>query len=609
MARRQRLHHREVMSMSSLSLIHGVVMARDEWPLLELAITHALLQHVDRVWVLDHASTDGTAAGLRRLCDLWGNRITVVRLETTPYLQEAATSLLLEVVNPGPDDWVYVFDADEFAITPAATSLRDILNRATPEHGVVRYQVDNWVASQGFDDTDFEQYPGLIYRAVPNLFLELGPEVTSDEIQHGTISFFDVPFASKVIVRGGSSGWLAAGSHALKPCSMVREMALSPDQFRVAHFPLLSRKRLALKVRQGRDLIAQGFHRLHGWQSQMLARFDTSGLLDDFWSRHSVGHADDLDHGGSPLVVRDDTFSQAIGPTLALLRRNQRPAEWVFPRADADTTLLLSAALRAMQKLQALAETLAGQQRFATGACAAARAERDAIAAERDALMTSCTVPSGTSAPALRVATESFEQSRTSRIGCSRKVFGIGWAKTGTKTLGACFEILGLSHQGPDLSIVKDLPAGDLSRIMSLASEKQAFEDWPWLLLYRELDEAFPGSLFVLTNRSPERWLRSYRTMLASQGVPSSEMNELRSILYGFAFPDVSDSQLLERFNRHNHEVRSYFRGRADDLLVVDWEAGCGWRELCAFLGMAIPERPFPWVNRGHQEVTVGVHA
>ncbi len=585
--------------MGSRFSIHGVVMARDEWPLLELSITHALLHHVDRVWVIDHGSVDGTAEGLRRLGMVWGSRLTSIRLDGMPFLQEAITSMLLEVVNPRPEDWVYMFDADECAITSTSASLRDILTNVEPEHGSVRYQVDNWVAPKGFNDTDFGQYEGLQYRAVPNLFLELGSELTSDEIQHGTISFFDVPFPTKVIFRGGMSGWLAAGSHAIKSFLPVHEVSVSPDQFRVAHFPLLSRTRLRLKTRQGRDLIAQGFPPLHGWQSQMLARMESSGLLDEFWLRHSMGPDADVVHSGRPVIVRDDAFSRAIAPTLALLRENCRTTEWVYPRADAGATLIVSAALRAIRKLQASAETLAEQHRFLAGQCAAALADRDAMVQSRGAL-------AEMSEPASLTAYEPIEQSSTSPHTSARKIFGIGWAKTGTTTLGTCFEILGLSYQGPDLSLIRDLRDADLTRIINLARQKQAFADWPWPILFKELDEAFPGSLFVLTTRSPQRWLRSYRNMLASQGVASSDMNEVRSILYGLTFPNVSDAQLLERVQRHNAAVRRYFSARADDLLVVDWETGSGWRELCGFLGMDIPRRPFPWANQGRYEVHVG---
>lgn len=180
------------------------------------------------------------------------------------------------------------------------------------------------------------------------------------------------------------------------------------------------------------------------------------------------------------------------------------------------------------------------------------------------------------------------------------KIFGIGWARTGTTTLGTCFQILGYNHQSQDLSLVPDLGRGDLSRIMALAAKKETFEDWPWIILYQQLDEAFPGSRFVLTRRKTEAWLRSYTNLLATQGAASAELTEARRILYGLPFPNVTEAQLIERYERHNAEVEQHFRARPGDLLAVDWEAGSGWAELCAFLGRPVPAKPFPHANKGY---------
>ena len=179
------------------------------------------------------------------------------------------------------------------------------------------------------------------------------------------------------------------------------------------------------------------------------------------------------------------------------------------------------------------------------------------------------------------------------------KVFGIGWAKTGTTTLGSCFKVLGFDHQSQDLDLVTDIGKGNLSRIMELVETKETFEDWPWILLYKELDNAFSDSRFVLTKRQPEKWIRSYQNMLANQAEASEELNEIRRILYGLPFPDVSESQLMARYKNHNAEVESYFRNRPQDLLIVNWEEGDGWKELCEFLGKSIPNEPFPHANQG----------
>jgi hypothetical protein len=179
------------------------------------------------------------------------------------------------------------------------------------------------------------------------------------------------------------------------------------------------------------------------------------------------------------------------------------------------------------------------------------------------------------------------------------KVFGIGWAKTGTTTLGKCFQILGFDHQSQRLDLVSDLKDNDLSRIKSIAAQKESFEDWPWIILFKELDELFHGSKFVLTTRDEERWLKSYRNMLESQENASEELNEVRRILYDLPFPNVTDKELLERYRSHNREVVKYFSDRPDTLLVVNWEEGDGWDELCNFLGLSVPAGPFPHANKG----------
>jgi hypothetical protein len=179
------------------------------------------------------------------------------------------------------------------------------------------------------------------------------------------------------------------------------------------------------------------------------------------------------------------------------------------------------------------------------------------------------------------------------------KVFGIGWAKTGTTTLGACLEALGFTHVGQRLDLVPHLESGDLAAILAVAATGDAFDDWPWILLYRELDRAFPGSRFVLTRREPDRWLASYRNMLRQPGQTTDALAHVRRVLYGLPFPDVGDDALVNRYLRHNDAVVTYFRGRPERLLVVDWEQGDGWPELCRFVARPVPPLPFPHANAG----------
>jgi hypothetical protein len=183
------------------------------------------------------------------------------------------------------------------------------------------------------------------------------------------------------------------------------------------------------------------------------------------------------------------------------------------------------------------------------------------------------------------------------------KVFGIGFHKTGTTSLGIALEHFGyrVCHGAVPLRaafghrlMMHMLHDNHLDPIMRLAAPFDAFEDNPWFLLYRDLDRRFPGSKFILTIRDESRWVQS-----ALRYFGESE-SDLRVWIYGVGSPVGHEQRWLERYQRHNGDVKDYFRLRPSDLLVVDWERGDGWTELAAFLGCRapMPSLPFPRVTK-----------
>lgn len=191
------------------------------------------------------------------------------------------------------------------------------------------------------------------------------------------------------------------------------------------------------------------------------------------------------------------------------------------------------------------------------------------------------------------------------------KVFGIGLYKTGTKTLGKCFETLGLTPRtsnnrelrewlgkrerksmipgkrsyDPRAGVVYEPAAVQAS--IDFARDFVAFEDGPWYMLFRQLDQAFPGSRFILTTRTDSHthavsdWYQNVKTGHVQGSPPAEYLVDMAT-----------------RYEAHNAAVLDYFEGR-DDLLEVCWERGDGWAELCGFLDLPVPDRPFPHVNRG----------
>jgi len=173
------------------------------------------------------------------------------------------------------------------------------------------------------------------------------------------------------------------------------------------------------------------------------------------------------------------------------------------------------------------------------------------------------------------------------------RVFCIGWHKTGTSTLGLALIELGYSVVGCRLDMVHPLRRGNLESALETAGQFDAVQDVPWAALFRELDERYPGSRFILTEREESSWLRSASRHFADIYVPLHEW------LYGEGVLQGSETLYLERYRRHNQEIREYFSGRESDLLIMDLQNGDGWQQLCDFLGDDIPRRPFPHANKG----------
>jgi len=179
-----------------------------------------------------------------------------------------------------------------------------------------------------------------------------------------------------------------------------------------------------------------------------------------------------------------------------------------------------------------------------------------------------------------------------------RKVFGIGLNKTGTTTLGSCLKALGYKHTSYNIEMLRMFRAGRLDVIHSHCCNYDSFEDWPYPLLYRELDQWFPESRFILTSReSAAIWLTSLEQH--SLRVDPDRGCETREIVYGTPYPQLERMSLLSMYRDHLERVRDYFKDRPEKLLEVCWEKGSGWQQLCSFLECDVPRHiDFPHANR-----------
>jgi hypothetical protein len=135
---------------------------------------------------------------------------------------------------------------------------------------------------------------------------------------------------------------------------------------------------------------------------------------------------------------------------------------------------------------------------------------------------------------------------------------------------------------------------GDIDGLMQWIEEYDSFEDWPWPLLYREIDNRYPGAKFLLTRRrDSDAWFRSLCRHARRTGP-----TEIRKHVYGYEMPHGHRDEHVRIYEDHLRSVRSYFSNRPGDLLEVCWEEGDGWAELSAFLGLEEPAISFPHENR-----------
>jgi hypothetical protein len=171
------------------------------------------------------------------------------------------------------------------------------------------------------------------------------------------------------------------------------------------------------------------------------------------------------------------------------------------------------------------------------------------------------------------------------------KVFGLGFHKTGTTSLKTALETLGYRVTGPNFRDHEDIAETVLIKALAIARHFNAFQDNPWTILYREMDQAFPGSKFILTIRDEADW---YASALRHFGHHTTPM---RRFIYGAGSPLDNEAIYRARYRAHNAAVLQYFAARPADLLVMDVTRGDGWDLLCPFLGLDTPGCPFPHKN------------
>lgn len=176
-----------------------------------------------------------------------------------------------------------------------------------------------------------------------------------------------------------------------------------------------------------------------------------------------------------------------------------------------------------------------------------------------------------------------------------RKVFVIGFHKTGTSTLGKALQILGYTVCGSlkeayDYDLNKDVKSYILEKAKPLLSTYDSFQDTPWFLIYKELYQLYPDAYFILTKRSEERWIKSVQKHFGTHQF------KFHDYIYGTTDTINDENIYLKRYQNHNLEVELFFEGKSN-FLIFDIE-NSSWETLVSFLGVPKPFVSFPHANK-----------
>ena len=179
------------------------------------------------------------------------------------------------------------------------------------------------------------------------------------------------------------------------------------------------------------------------------------------------------------------------------------------------------------------------------------------------------------------------------------KVFCIGFHKTGTKSLATALRGFGYRVTGPNGFRLKDISLRYVRICRRYSSQYDVFQDNPWPLTYREMNEMWPDAKFILTLRDPDAWLHSVKRHFGNHSTP------MRELVYGRGSPVGNEAVYLDRFHQHETEVKAFFADKANRFLTLRITEGEGYEKLCPFLEEPIPDGPFPQINKANSKGTL----
>jgi hypothetical protein len=190
------------------------------------------------------------------------------------------------------------------------------------------------------------------------------------------------------------------------------------------------------------------------------------------------------------------------------------------------------------------------------------------------------------------------------------EVIGTGLGRTGTKSMHSALNRLGFGpchHMIEVITRPETWPTwiaaakGDRNWDRIFAGYR-SMVDWPGVQYWRELIDYYPDAKVLHTTRDAESWFESTQKSIFSplslerlkQGGQAGPVAEFFDAALGDVRDHLNDRDfLIDYFHRHEAEVKAAVP--PERLLI--FPVGSGWKPLCDWLGVEVPNEPFPSEN------------
>jgi hypothetical protein len=192
-------------------------------------------------------------------------------------------------------------------------------------------------------------------------------------------------------------------------------------------------------------------------------------------------------------------------------------------------------------------------------------------------------------------------------------VIGAGFGRTGTKSLkealeaigfGPCHHMMEVARNPDQLPYWQAATAGKPVDWQAAFANFRSAVDWPACHYWRELAAIWPDAKIILSVRPEQKWWDSFCntikiTMDLRDYLPNPQSRAVSTMAHTIIAEQTFHAPLHDRqaalaaFRRRSEEVLKEVP--SDRLLVFD--AAQGWPPLCRFLGVPVPDIPYPHSN------------